>query len=303
MNIPLVLITGFLGSGKTCLMEQIIGRFSDKKLVYLVNEFSSIDIDGQRLSVHGKDMVMIPGGSIFCSCLVNEFIDILRWIPQRYGEDIEGVIIEASGMANPKVIARMLEETRLDTIYSISNIICVVDPGTFPVLRQTLPNILAQVEAADLILLNKTDLATSEHVSALSDELRQINQYAEIYQTTYAKLPLNWQLSGNQMNHDVNGEYAMCRDPNFQVFTTALHKPVDVHALQLSLSELGDGLYRVKGYVPTDTGVMFLEYAGGQWYLEPAPHASETPPWELVLITQGSSSEEMQHRLDSMNAC
>ena len=301
MNIPLILITGFLGSGKTCLMEDFIDRLSDKKLVYLLNEFSSLDIDGQRLTVHGKDLVMIPGGSIFCTCLVNEFIDILRWIPQRYSDDLEGVIIEASGMANPNVIGRMLEETGLDAIYLLSNIICVVDPGTFPVLRQTLPNILAQIAAADLILLNKTDLVSSEQVIELTNDLRQLNPYADLYQTTYAKLPSNWDFSVHSIEVDVEGEYATCRDPNFQAYTTAFHQPVDVHVLQSSLAELSDRLYRVKGYVPTDTGVMFIEYAGGKWFIEPAPHASETPPWELVLISQGSAGDVIQSWLDRIH--
>jgi G3E family GTPase len=161
--IPLVLITGFLGSGKTTLLKRIASQEGDLKLVYLVNEFSPEDVDAKLLDGEGVEAVTIAGGSIFCQCRVTDFIQHLETIPERFGTDrapVEGVVVEASGIADPLVIHKMLAETRLDETYDLGAVVTVVDPKSFLKLIHTLPNILTQVEAADRVILNKIDLCT-----------------------------------------------------------------------------------------------------------------------------------------------
>ena len=102
----LSLVTGFLGSGKTTYLRRLVNQYRDRRLVFLVNEFSPVDIDGPLLGSVEDDVLSLPGGSIFCTCLVTEFISTLKSIPERFGREapVEGVIIEASGIANPKVV-------------------------------------------------------------------------------------------------------------------------------------------------------------------------------------------------------
>ena len=83
--IPLALVTGFLGSGKTTYLKQLIDRYHDRKLVWLVNEFSARDVDAAVLGGETADVVSIAGGSIFCRCLATEFIAHLRDLPARFG--------------------------------------------------------------------------------------------------------------------------------------------------------------------------------------------------------------------------
>ncbi|MEW6236392.1 MAG: GTP-binding protein, partial [Candidatus Omnitrophota bacterium] len=157
--IPVCLATGFLGSGKTTLLQRIADQRRQQRLVYIVNEFASIDIDGQRLHLPEGQMIAIPGGSIFCRCLTGEFIRVLRSVADRIGEDgsVEGVIIEASGISDPGVIRQMLHETKLDGVYSLRRIISVADPQNLLKLIHTLPNIVKQIQVSDQVLLNKTD--------------------------------------------------------------------------------------------------------------------------------------------------
>ncbi|MBL7076600.1 MAG: hypothetical protein ISS31_03920, partial [Kiritimatiellae bacterium] len=136
--IPLALVTGFLGCGKTSFLKHTVARYRDRRIVYLVNEFSPLDVDGALVESEDADVVAIPGGSIFCKCLVTEFIGQLQRIAREY-PDAEGVIIEASGMANPAVVGTMLHETKLDAIYELATVVAVVDPGSFLKLRHTLP--------------------------------------------------------------------------------------------------------------------------------------------------------------------
>ena len=80
--IPLTLVTGFLGTGKTTLLKQIIAKNSDKRLIYIVNEFGKLDVDGTILA-DTADVVPIPGGSIFCHCLTATFIEHLQKLKQH----------------------------------------------------------------------------------------------------------------------------------------------------------------------------------------------------------------------------
>lgn len=283
-------------------METIIQRFSTWKLVYLVNEFAPADMDGQRLSVYGKELVLIPGGSIFCACLVTDFLDILKWIPRRYGSDLDGVVIEASGMANPNVIARMLRETQLDDVYELAQVISVVDPGTFSTLCQTLPNILEQVKAADLILLNKCDLHSEETVVPLQKTLQTLNPQATVHQSRFGSLPEDWRLTGHSGAWELEGEYALCRDPNYRAFIASFQSAVGMDTLLEQLGAFEEELYRVKGFVPTPSGVQYLEYAGGRWESAAARNAPETPPWELVFIARGEAYAKTEAWIDGQNA-
>ena len=94
--------------------------------------------------------VYLERASGFGQALIDRFED-----PER---PLEGVVIEASGIADPKVTVKMLEETRLDGVYELRTVVSVIDPGTFLKLIHTLPNVIAQVEACDVALVNKTDL-------------------------------------------------------------------------------------------------------------------------------------------------
>ena len=81
--IPVALVTGFLGSGKTTLLRRVIATHRDRRLAYLVNEFAPVDVDGRLLAAEGAPVVALPGGSIFCQCLVGSFIEQLRGIAER----------------------------------------------------------------------------------------------------------------------------------------------------------------------------------------------------------------------------
>ena len=93
------LVTGFLGCGKTTLLMRIAKRSKGRRLVFLVNEFSPKDVDGKLLGAEGVDAVLVAGGSIFCRCLVTDFINHLKTLPERFGTGgapVEGVVVEAS---------------------------------------------------------------------------------------------------------------------------------------------------------------------------------------------------------------
>lgn len=288
--IPLCLITGFLGSGKTTLLRHIAEQHPGRNLVFLVNEFSSADIDAQTLQTSAKDVLCIPGGSIFCTCLVSEFIRVLSSLPAQFPE-MEGVVIEASGIANPKVVEQMLQESKLDATYTLVSIIGLADPGTLPILLQTLPNIRAQIESSDIVLLNKTDLFCEKEIEHSEHEIRAIKPDIPILRTQFCTTPLD--PFALQPPRGLSGEYALCRDPNYASFAIPVKHPIDAEKLLQALAHL-PSLYRAKGFIPGEHGPYFVDVTCANASTHETPdHAG---PCELALIVH-RSAERDAHQL------
>jgi G3E family GTPase len=270
MMLPICLVTGFLGTGKTTFLKNIVAQNRDRKLVYLINEFSAHDVDGAVVSAENPNVVSIPGGSIFCKCLVTEFISQLKKVSENW-PDAAGVVIEASGMANPKVMEQMLAETGLDKLYRLATVVSVIDPNSFLKLRHTLPNIIAQIEASDVVLINKMDRNTPEKISETEALVRQINPATERIQSVRCNAEID--LFAEHAPRGFQGEYAKCRDPNYATFVT--EQPFSGTVLAAFVLEHADDIYRVKGTLSGE----FFDYSTAGIIRTPQPSAGSKLAW------------------------
>jgi G3E family GTPase len=281
--IPLTLITGFLGSGKTTLLKHVIERNRTRKIACLVNEFSSLDVDGQILADTAANVMSIPGGSIFCQCLVTQFIGTLKMVAEKFDQPdapLEGVVVEASGIADPRAVRQMLEETKLDQVYQLGRIVSVVDPGSFEKLLKTLPNISAQIEACDVALINKIDLYDHSTIQRTERGIKRINTQADIVRTQFACVNLDL---FNACDHAaLQGQYAPCADPNYLTFRATIDEPVRLDLLLDRLNELRDSVYRIKGFVSVGDACVYIDASEGGVSAMPA---DENPARkELIFI-------------------
>lgn len=288
--IPICLATGFLGSGKTTFLQHIVETHRRRKLAYLINEFAPADIDGRLLPIPEEERIVISGGSIFCRCLVSEFIRYLRSIHERFDKPdngLEGVVIEASGVANPKVIQQMLQDTQLDRVYQVHHIVSVIDPGSFLKLIHTLPTILEQVEASDLLLINKTDCYPLKIIEQTEAEVRAVHPLAHIERTQYCRIEID--LFHPAALDELQGEYALCADPHYTQTVLRSEKPLDWPRLKAAVLSLQNQLYRVKGFVLTPGGLLYVDYSHSGWREETIPSHPGMQSTELALIAQGSA--------------
>lgn len=295
--IPLCLVAGFLGSGKTTLLRRIATANRGRRLLFLVNEFSAADIDGRTLAAEGLDVIALPGGSIFCRCLVTQFIGQLDAIAARAAAGpLDGVVIEASGMADPRVIARLLVETRLDARYALARVIAVADPVRLLKLVRTLPAIRAQLEAADVVVLNKCDLAPPAACDGAEALARSLRPGAIVVRTVRADVDLDPFPAAPP--REPAGEYAACRDPAFETFRIACPGEVDAARLAAAIAAAGEDLYRLKGFVQDGGCVVSVQAAGGAPVIEPAP-AAGGGPLELACIVRGGTAERLRPLLET----
>ena len=285
--IPLCLVTGFLGSGKTTFLRHLVAQHRKRKLTYIVNEFSPVDVDGARLELPEGQMLSVAGGSIFCRCKAAEFIKVMREASR--GDKCKGVIVEVSGIADPAVIGLMLEESRLNRLFALGSIVTVVDPGTFLKLATTLPAVVEQVRAATTILLNKSDLYPTAQLEQTERELRSVNPVADVLRTEHCRARVH--IFGRRLDHPLRGRYAPCADPRFCTVAVQVPCRIDLGVLRAEIDAAAQDLFRVKGFVNRGSSWHYWDWSNGLWTIEPST-AQGYPA--LVLIGRG----EARGRLD-----
>jgi G3E family GTPase len=287
-RIPIALVTGFLGSGKTTFLEAVAARHRGRRLVFLVNEFSPRDVDGIRLRASADRVLTVAGGSIFCRCVVTEFLYHLKDLPERYGapgSPVDGVVVEASGMADPTAAAPLFRETGLDARYRLASVTALVDPGSIGKVIHTLPAARAQLEAASVVLLNKTDLAAPGAVEAAERLVREIAPVARILRTVRASAEVD--LFGDSAPPpDRAGRLSDCVDPRVGRLLVRFRGPADLDDFRRRLESLGDDVYRAKGFVPTPDGRMVAVdlSPAGLTLLETPPGPAEP---EVAVVVRG----------------
>lgn len=293
---PLLLITGFLGSGKTTLLRRIAERARDRRLIFLVNEFSSVDVDGALArATAGAPVLSIAGGSIFCRCKATDLIETLRALHSRAVLDRrEGVVVEASGMADPRALTPLLAEARLDGDFRVARIVAVVDPGRYLKVRQTLVAADAQIAAADLVLLNKSDLYPPETQALAEAAVRTVNPPADVRRAVRGDVEFDW--FPDAPVSSATAPLAPCRDPNFETFTLDAGPSPDFEEWRRRLATVREDVYRVKGIVGSPDGRLRLwEDAGHGLNEADAPAGVE--PTRLVVICRGGGSGRVRAAL------
>ncbi|MGQ9675085.1 MAG: CobW family GTP-binding protein [Chloroflexota bacterium] len=175
----LLLISGFLGSGKTTLiirLAQVAGR-NGSRVAVVVNEIGEIGIDDQVMRQVGLNVWELLGGCICCT-LSGDLVKTLESLDADYAPDL--AIVEASGAANPRTVLSALPYYRgrpLDSMRTLT----VVDPLRLRMLLETLtPLVTSQIEQADIVVVSKTDQASTEETEAARQAVVDINPRVRI---------------------------------------------------------------------------------------------------------------------------
>ncbi len=295
--IPICLVTGFLGSGKTTLLKRIVAsnRGGERQLVYLVNEFSPIDVDSSLIECLPEELVSISGGSIFCHCKVSDFQAAMEGLATAaaQGRRIDGLVIEATGMADPGVFVQMLDDTKLNAHFTLSSIITVVDPGNIRKLLLTLPNTRQQLAAAGTVLINKTDVNEPSYIKKAEAATRDVNPDASLIRTVRCETDLDLFACG--VGREMAGEFAKCADPNYARFEFAQEGVLDIDTLRSALRAHRGDVYRLKGYARTRDGLAYVDYSSSGFDAQPRPDGRE--PAGLIAITRGGRQQTVRAAL------
>lgn len=181
-----LLVSGLLGSGKTTFIQNLSRELLHGRTVVLVNDFGSVGIDGEILSSSDLEYIEMPDGCVCCS-LRDDLITTLKKIAENFSP--EQLIIEPSGIAAPSGILEVLDDMGIHPV----SVVVVIDTHEFPELHASEMYgsfFMDQILNADIILLNKTDIASAEQADATLNIAETLNPAAVIIKTVHARLDL-----------------------------------------------------------------------------------------------------------------
>jgi G3E family GTPase len=187
--IPVTVLTGFLGSGKTTLLNRILSERHGRRLAVIENEFGEVGVDNQLVIQSDEELFEMNNGCICCS-VRGDLIRILGRLLKRK-DRLDGILIETTGLANPSPVAQtFFTDDEMRRNFRLDGIVTVVDAKHVSAHLDSDDESVKQVAFADVILLNKTDLASPAELDALEARIRGINAVASISRTRNCDVPL-----------------------------------------------------------------------------------------------------------------
>ena len=270
--IPVSIVGGYLGAGKTTLVNNLLRQADGQRLTVLVNDFGELPIDQDLIEGRDGDVLSIAGGCICCSYgsdLMASLVDIGSWDPRP-----DHLLIEASGVSLPLSIAQSVS---LVSHYRIDGIIVLADAEAVRVQgqdRYLVDTIAGQLAAADLIVLNKIDLASAESLEETRQWLAETAPESRIIETVKAKAPLTELLAiGIERISAFSPDKGPQHHGNrFSTASFEIDRLVAPEALAKGLAARELGLVRSKGFVRAPDGrLRIVQTVGNRWTVTDAP--------------------------------
>jgi len=301
--IQLTVIGGFLGAGKTTLLNRLLRDAGDRRLAVLVNDFGAINIDAELVQSRDGEIVSLKNGCICCG-VAGDFIGELALLRDRPDPPAH-VVVEASGVADPGQIVVLgdLPGYRRDAAVIVADAETVraraADETTGHLVR-------AQLRAADLLVLNKTDLVDSEQLAQTRAWLREISgPSTAIVEASFGQVPIDVVLGaqtfarpvGEPRDHDHAGhEHGDHHDPSFESWSWQAEAAIDGAGLVEAIKELPAGIVRAKGllHLREDPDSRYvLQVVGRRFSVLPdRPWRDDAPASQLVVIGLAGSVDE-----------
>ncbi|MFF8940065.1 CobW family GTP-binding protein [Streptomyces paradoxus] len=314
-QIPVVVLAGFLGSGKTTLLNHLLHRSGGSRIGAIVNDFGAIEIDAMAVAgALGDSTVSLGNGCLCCAVDASELDQYLERLAEpSLGIDV--IVIEASGLAEPQELVRMLLASEHPGVV-YGGLVEVVDAVEFDDTRARHPEIDRHLALADLVVVNKLDRAADgERVLGL---VRSLVDRAAVVPATYGRIDPEFlfdcrpgqerigQLSFDDL-HEHGGDddgHAGHLHAAYDSLSFASREPLDPRRLMTFLDSRPEGLYRIKGYVdfgPYDVRNRYAVHAVGRFlrfYPEPWPAGGERLT-QLVLIGSGIDAPALGKELEA----
>ena len=206
LRVPVTILSGFLGSGKTTLFNHILTASHGKKIAVIQNEFGEVGIDDALMAANTKfaseqEIVEVLNGCVCCS-VRSDLVNVLKKLAERQRQGtlfLDAIVIETTGMADPAPVAQtFLVEPTIKAYARLDGVVCLVDAKHVEQRldekrgEDEINESVQQVAFADRILLNKVDLVPDEaDLARIENRLRSINQFAPIRRTTKSNVSVD----------------------------------------------------------------------------------------------------------------
>jgi G3E family GTPase len=243
-SLPLTVISGFLGSGKTTLLNRLLSQPHGRRLAVLVNDFGRINIDAELVVDRTGDMVSLANGCACCS-VAGDLAKTIVQLAQRE-EPPDAIVLEASGLADPRGIVQV---ALANPALRLDGIVTVVDAETVLAQaedRDCARTLAAQLDAADVLVLNKQDLACAQRVDAARQWLAARAPGRLVIDAVHADVPVDVVLGIASENSFADAQWDG-HASGFEAVSLAFDRPLERERVRHFLGELPEGVVRAKG--------------------------------------------------------
>lgn len=198
--LPIILLNGYLGAGKTTYLNQLLAQTGGRRIAVLVNDFGSINVDAGLIEGAVDGVVALQDGCICCSMaagMQKAIYQVLKREPKP-----EFILIEASGVSNPAEIGRILNDAAMRPYARLEFVVTLLDCEQFASYNpEELGLVQAQVMSADLVLLTKTDVVDENKIAQARQAISRLNPAVLIVDNQRQGLSLDL-IMGKVANHD-----------------------------------------------------------------------------------------------------
>ena len=307
LGIPVTIITGFLGSGKTTLLNHILTNQEGLKSAVLVNEFGEIGIDNDLIVKSDEDIIELTNGCICCT-INGELLEAINKILDT-NKDIEYLIVETTGLADPLPVAMTINSAR-DQL-RLDSIITLVDAENFN--DKTISSQIArsQIIYGDIILINKCDLVTQEKIASIELEISNVKSNPRILKSIKGEIPLPLLISvglfqsdliaesiGHDHDHDHDEEESSIE--GFTSFSFQSKFPFSLRKFQNFLDNyLPDSVYRAKGLLWfEESELTHIFHLSGKRFTMDDTKKYRSQENKVVLIGKNLDHKKLYEQLD-----
>ncbi|GAB4390214.1 MAG: hypothetical protein Kow0025_20700 [Thermodesulfovibrionales bacterium] len=290
-------VCGLLGSGKTTFIEGLL-RGRGGRAVVLVNDFGEAGIDGEIISAGGLEAVELPSGCVCCE-LRMDLMRTIREVREKFAP--AHLVIEPSGVASPSGVLEALASVGVESV----TVVGIVDATEFAELYEADMYgsfLKEQVELSDLLLINKSDLATGGQAGATRRILEALNPGAIIQETVMARLPAGDDdlPAGRQGRPTGTARHSLPMETVSARLAGVVSREAAMGLFrELSAGSLG-GAVRAKALLRTDRGPFRLDLSFGT--LKEAALEKPVAESRLVVIGTGLRREDILRRARSLTA-
>jgi len=281
-RVPVTLLGGYLGAGKTTVINAVLAK-TDRPIAVLVNDVGAVNIDASLVRRRHGDTIELTDGCVCCS-LASGLAAAFDGLRARE-EPPDHVILELSGVADPSRVAPWAgsDGFRLDGIVVLVDAEQFVDrlddPGTGPSVRQ-------QVIAADLFVLSKLDLATADQRAAAEMRLTELAPGVPVLEAGDAVATASFLDLGTRQPGGVADTPPPELFDAHEVHLQALPQPIERADFETLIASLPASTLRAKGIAVTPDGTRLLaQVVGRRRVIIELPDAESQPPTDLVVIT------------------
>jgi G3E family GTPase len=301
--LPVTVIAGFLGSGKTTLVNHVLANQQGHRVGVIVNEIGEIGIDNELIIATNDEMIELNNGCICCS-VNNDLVDAVFTVLHRDGK-VDYLVVESTGIADPLPIALTFLRSEFCNLVRLDSIVTIADAHNFSLDLFASTAARNQLVYADAILLNKCDLASSEQLQSIEQKIRRVKQGVRILRTTQCRVPLPLILGVGEFQSDrfFSADHADCNhthlaDDGFEALSFEADRPFGAEKFQHFLEWLPENVFRAKGLISVDESKKpyIFHLVGQRFTLDESDRVGRVKS-RLVLIGRDLDRQQLLHRL------